>query len=82
VEDGKALVRVDGYSVTDVSAWSLLPQATLVVIDGPDDEGFLLARLDGDGVDRAPADWDEAVGRHNGAWLLVDGASIFACLRN
>jgi hypothetical protein len=80
VEAGKALVRVEGFSVAEAVGWSLLPQATLVVIDGPNDEGFLLARIDGHGIDRAPPDWDTAVADHGGAWLLADGQSIFAPL--
>ena len=60
----------------------MVRRATLVVFDGPDDdEGFLLRRLDANGLDRAPPDWDAAVEHHRDAWLVVDnGESIFAPL--
>lgn len=68
-----------GFAVENRGGWSLLVRATLVVFDGPEDEGFLLRRLDGSGLDRAPSDWDDAVEHHGGAWLLVDdGEGIFA----
>jgi hypothetical protein len=46
VEGGKALVQWEGFRDTDASGWSLLRPVTLVVVDGPGDQGFLLARLD------------------------------------
>jgi len=81
VEGGEARTVLVGFSVTNHQGWSVVPRATLVVFDGPDDEGFLLPRLDANGLDRAPPDWDAAVEHHRGAWLVVDnGESIFAPL--
>jgi hypothetical protein len=81
VEAGKARSALVGFSVTNRQGWSVVPRATLIVFDGPDEEGFLLPRLDEHGIDRAPPEWDAAVERHRGAWLVVDGdEDIFAAL--
>lgn len=81
VEDGKAVVRTSGVRVEAASPWSLLSQPTLLVIDGPEDEGFLFARVAPDGTTHTPAEWDDAVERHSGAWLVVDDeTTVFASL--
>jgi hypothetical protein len=81
VEEGKAVVRASGVRVHQPSDWSLLSQPTLVVVDGPGDEGFLFARIDPAGNDHAPVGWDDAVQRHAWAWLVVDDdTTVFASL--
>jgi hypothetical protein len=68
-----------GVVVQDTEGWSLLNRLTLVVLDGPGDEGFLVRRADPTDGDRAPANWDALVSSHDGAWMLLDsGDSIFA----
>jgi hypothetical protein len=77
--DGSAAVRLSGFTIKNRVGWSVLPRLTLVVVDGPGDEGFLLRRMDRTGADHAPPGWDDAVDRHGGVWLaLDDGDSIFA----
>ncbi|MGW4944411.1 hypothetical protein ACWEOZ_22795 [Actinoplanes sp. NPDC004185] len=49
--------------------WSLMNRVTLVVVDGPGDEGFLLPRMT-PGGDSAPAGWDEAVERAGGSQVI------------
>lgn len=73
------MVELEGVTVQEVDGWSLLNRATLMAIDGPKDEGFLVARFDRTNYDRAPSDWDRTVAAHGGAWMLLDsGQSIFA----
>jgi hypothetical protein len=79
VEDGRAVIKLEGVAVHESDGRSLLNRATLVVVDGPNDEGFLVARFDDLTHDRAPSDWDRAVAVHGGTWVLFDsGRSIFA----
>ena len=59
--DGVPTLTLTGVEVTHTEGWSLLNRATLVVVDGPGDEGFLVRRLGGDGADLAPDGWDDAV---------------------
>jgi hypothetical protein len=81
IEEGGAFAELAGATVASPVGWSLLSRATMVVLDGPGDEGFLLRRCDRLGGDRAPPDWDAAVERHGGAWMLLDdGDRVFAAL--
>lgn len=66
----------DGAGSDGAGSWGLLNRLTLVVVDGPGDHGFLLARMGADG-DAAPAGWDEAVAANGGAWVEVPGAGRF-----
>jgi hypothetical protein len=52
-----------------VGQWSLLNRATLLVVDGPGDVGFLLPRI-GPAGDLAPAGWDPAVEHAAGARVV------------
>jgi hypothetical protein len=49
----------------DVEGWSLLNRATSVVVDGPKDDGFLVARFNESSYDRAPSGW-------NRPWLRTE----------
>src|ERR1044072_6020387 len=64
IVNGQAVVRLSGFTVEDDNGWSVLPRLTLVVVDGPGDEGFLLRRMDLTGADPAPPGWDYAVEAH------------------
>lgn len=61
--------------------WGLLSRATLCVIDGPGDLGYLLPRMAA-GPDPAPPGWDEAVEQARGCWVVFrrspDVPSLFA----
>jgi hypothetical protein len=73
LEDGDAVITLTGVTVSATDGWSLLNRATLVVVDGPGDEGFLVRRLSPDGTDHAPAGWDSSVDAGGGAWLDLPG---------
>ncbi len=69
--DGVPTLTLTGVEVTTTEGWSLLNRQTLVVVDGPGDEGLLVRRLDDDGADLAPAGWDDTVASRG----LVDVAA-------
>jgi hypothetical protein len=57
--------------------WSVMIRATMCVVDGPGDSGFLLARL-GPGGDLAPEGWDDAVDRAGGCLVRFgEGRATF-----
>jgi hypothetical protein len=62
-------------------AWSVLNRLTMVLVDGPDDHGFLLPRLGPNG-NAAPEGWDEAVTRAGGSHVIFgphrDAPAVFA----
>jgi hypothetical protein len=73
LEDGDAVITLTGVAVSATEGWALLNRATLVVVDGPGDEGFLVRRASPDGSDQAPAGWDSSVSAGGGAWLELPG---------
>ena len=75
VEDGDAVITLTGVTVSAKEGWSLLNRPTLVVVDGPGDEGFLVRRASPDGSDSAPAGWDSSVSAGGGAWLELPHVS-------
>ena len=75
LEEGDAVITLTGVTVSATEGWSLLNRATLVVVDGPGDEGFLVRRASPDGSDHAPAGWDASVSAGGGAWLELPEAS-------
>ena len=77
LHDGAPVVTLDGVTVTTEDGWSILVRPTLVVVDGPGDDGFLLRRATAQG-DAAPAAWDAAVDRAGGATVSTSGARFFA----
>jgi len=76
VTDGEPTITLRDVEVSSTDGWSFLNRATLLVVDGPDDEGFLLRRLTEQDGDIAPAGWDEAVASH-GSVTVVVGADRF-----
>ena len=76
VDGGTPTVTLSDVEVTAGEGWTFLNRATMVVVDGPGDEGFLLARMTGDGTDLAPEGWDEAV-EAQGTVTVVGGGTSF-----
>ncbi len=54
IEDGVPTIALHGATVSNTSGWSFLDRATLLVIDGPGEEGFLLPRMGRPNTDLAP----------------------------
>ena len=50
----------------------------MIVVDGPEDEGFLLPRMTGPDVDLVPENWDVAVSSATSVGVLVSGTQIAA----
>ncbi|NHA68118.1 hypothetical protein [Phycicoccus flavus] len=80
VVDGTPVVTLIGVRLDSTASWRLLNRATLVVVDGPEDEGFLLPRHLGDGTDVAPSGWDDAVDAHGGAEVTAGPERVRAAL--
>jgi hypothetical protein len=77
-EDGEPFITLHGVTVSNVDGWSILSRRTMVVVDGPEDEGFLLPRMTGPDVDLAPEGWDAAVSSAPSVGVLVSGTQIAA----
>lgn len=71
LDEGVPSIRLDLDVPQGAAAgpWGLLSRATLCVIDGPGDLGYLLPRMAA-GPDPAPDGWDEAVERAGGCWVV------------
>ncbi len=78
IEEGEPTIALRDVEVSSAEGWSFLNRATLLVVDGPGDEGFLLRRLDGQGSDVAPAGWDDAVTANGSVTVLASGTRIVA----
>lgn len=78
IEDGVPTIALHGATVSNTSGWSFLNRATLLVIDGPGEEGFLMPRMDRPDTDLAPEHWDEAVASTGSVRLLASGVPITA----
>jgi hypothetical protein len=76
--EGVPTVTLLDTELSDTDGWSVLNRATVVVVDGPGDEGFLLARLTPSQGDRAPAGWDEAVDVHNAVVVRSSRVTVTA----
>ncbi|MDT0212512.1 hypothetical protein Q9R29_01315 [Rothia sp. ARF10] len=76
VDGGTPTVTLSDVEVSTDEGWTFLNRATMVVVDGPGDEGFLLARMTGDGTDLAPEGWDDAVDAQ-GELTVVAGSTSF-----
>jgi hypothetical protein len=71
LHNGMPMITLRVHVPTDIAAgqWSLLNRATLLVVDGPGDAGFLLPRIGPTG-DLAPVGWDPAVEHAAGAHVV------------
>ena len=76
--EGVPTLTLTGVEVTRTEGWSLLNRATLVVVDGPDDEGFLVRRLGADGADLAPHGWDDAVAARGSVDVAASAVRLVA----
>ena len=77
-EDGAPVITLHGVTVSNLDGWSILSRRTMVVVDGPEDEGFLLPRMPDPDVDLAPEGWDAAVSSAKSVGVLVSGTQIAA----
>ena len=78
IADGAPAITLHGVTVSNIDGWSILNRATLLVVDGPEDEGFLLPRMTSPDVDLAPKGWDSAVSSAKSVGVLVAGTRIVA----
>jgi hypothetical protein len=74
IERGAPVITLHGVSVSAGDGWSFLNRATLLVVDGPGDEGFLLPRMITEGDDLAPEGWDTAVAGTGSVTIVGPGA--------
>jgi len=80
VEDGAPSIALHGVTVSGTDGWTILSRATLIVVDGPGDEGFLLPRMTSPDVDLAPDGWDPAVAATTSVTVLVSGTQVEAAV--
>ena len=78
IDDGAPTIALHGATVSNTEGWSFLNRATLLVADGPGEEGFLLPRMAGPDVDLAPELWDETVASAGSVRLLAAGTQVMA----
>ena len=78
IADGAPTITLRGVTVSNTDGWSFLNRATLLVVEGPGEEGFLLPRLTSPFGDLAPAGWDTAVASTGSVGVLVSGARVLA----
>lgn len=75
---GVPQISLDGVTISATDGWSLLNRATLIVVDGPGDEGFLLPRHTGPDGDHAPEGWDAAVAAQGSVEVYLADAQVSA----
>ena len=80
VVDGAPSIELHGVAVASSEGWSVLNRATLIVVDGPGDKGFLLPRMTGPDGDRAPDGWDSAVSSTASITVLASGTQVEAAV--
>jgi hypothetical protein len=78
IADGTPTITVQGVTVSSTEGWSVLNRATLLVVDGPGDEGFLLPRRTSPDGELAPEGWDAAVASAHSVHVLVSGTRLAA----
>lgn len=71
IADGAPTITLHGVTVSATHDWVLLNRATLFVIDGPGEEGFLLPRMTNHDGDLAPEGWDATVASTGSVEVLV-----------
>jgi hypothetical protein len=80
IVDGAPSIALHGVTVSNTDGWSVLNRTTLVVVDGPEDEGFLLPRITSPDVDLAPKGRDSAVASAESVGVLASGTQIAAAV--
>ena len=60
IVDGTPSITVRGVDTAAAEGWSVLNRTTLIVVDGPGEEGFVTPRM-GQSGDLTPPGWDDAV---------------------
>lgn len=78
IADGAPTITLHGVTISTTDGWSFLNRATLLVVDGPGDEGFLVPRQTGPDGDLAPEGWDAAVASARSVRVLVAGTRVAA----
>ena len=78
IANGVPTITLHQATVSSTEGWSFLNRATLLVADGPGDEGFLVRRVTSSGEDLAPEGWDESVTSSGSVRLLASGSRITA----
>jgi hypothetical protein len=78
IADGAPTITLHGVTVSTTDGWSILNRATLLVVDGPGEEGFLLPRKTSPDRDLAPEGWDDAVASARAVQVFVSGARVAA----
>ena len=78
--EGVPTVELRDVEVSGAEGWSFLNKATMLVVDGPGDEGFLLRRVGADGADAAPDGWDDAAAAHGSVTVVASGERFVAPL--
>jgi hypothetical protein len=78
IADGTPTITLQGVAISTTDGWSILNRATLLVVDGPGEEGFLLPRRTSPDGDLAPEGWDAAVASARSVQVLVSGARVAA----
>jgi hypothetical protein len=78
IANGAPTITLRGVTVSNTDGWSFLNRTTLLVVDGPGEEGFLLPRLTSSDGDLAPQGWDAAVASAGSVGILVSGARVLA----
>lgn len=78
IHDGTPTITLHDVAVSSVEGWSFLNRTTLLVVDGPGEDGFLLRRIAGSGEDLAPDRWDDVVASAGAVRVLASGADIVA----
>ena len=76
--DGHPTVTLRDAHVSSSEGWSFLNRLTVLVIDGPGEEGFLLPRHVDTGGDPAPAGWDSAIERTGVVAVHASGTQFAA----
>lgn len=78
IANGAPTITLCGVTVSNTDGWSFLNRLTLLVVDGPGEEGFLLPRLTSSDGDLAPPGWDAAVASAGSVGIHVSGARVLA----
>ncbi|MDF2093591.1 hypothetical protein P0Y31_14655 [Knoellia sp. 3-2P3] len=78
IADGTPTITLQGVTLSTTDGWSILNRETLLVVDGPGEEGFLLPRRTSPDGDLAPEGWDAAVASARSVRVLASGARVAA----